>query len=89
LTDEDRWRRAEPPASGPSAPHKLEFDPLATGIGVFSGVTIPAIVIVWGFEGNPGAVFIVGAIVAGLLAGVFAGAWVMRRDGRIWRGPRA
>src|SRR5581483_5033499 len=40
LTEDDRWRRTDPPPRGPSAPPDLRFNPLATGIGVFLAVAV-------------------------------------------------
>jgi hypothetical protein len=86
--EDERWRRSKPPASGPSTPPNLTFDPLATGIAVFTAVTIPIVVIDYGLDAGPSTAIIVGGIVLGLLAGVLAGIWVARRGGRLWRGPR-
>lgn len=84
--DEDRWRRAEPPARGPSAPPSLKFDPLSTGIGVFIAVAIPIVVV--GFTRSGGANYVIVAlgVVIGFVAGVIAGVWVASRDGQVWRG---
>jgi hypothetical protein len=86
LTGEEPWRRTEPPASGPSTPTDLRFNPLATGIGVFVAVAIPIVIV--GYTrpaGASGAIIIIG-IAVGLVAGVLAGLWVAGRDGYVWRG---
>jgi hypothetical protein len=86
--EEDRWRKSEPPASGPSAPQSLTFEPLATGIGVFTGIAIPIFVIDYGLSGGPHWPVIIGGIVLALFLGFAAGAWVAGRGGRVWGGPR-
>jgi hypothetical protein len=86
--DDDRWPDREPPARGPSAPPDLRFNPLATALGVFAGVTIPIVVI--GYTrpaGSNGAIIAIG-IAVGLLLGIIAGLWVAHRGGRVWRGPQ-
>lgn len=88
MTDDDRWRRTEPPARGPSAPPDLRFNPLATGIGVFMAIAIPVVVIGYTRAAGPNAAIIAAGIIAGLLAGLFVGLWVDRRDGVVWRGPQ-
>ncbi len=85
--DDDRWRRSDPPVSGPSAPPTLNFDPFATGLAVFAAVAVPIVVV--GFtRATVSPAIIAAGIVAGLLAGVIAGLWVSARGGEIWRGPR-
>jgi hypothetical protein len=88
LTEDDRWRRTNPPQSGPSTPPDLRFNPLATGIGVFLAIAIPAVVIGYTRAAGPNHLIIGVGIVAGLLAGLLAGLWVAHRDGVVWRGPQ-
>jgi hypothetical protein len=88
LSDDERWRRTEPPGRGPSTPNNLRFDPLASGIGVFFAIAIPIAVV--GYTrpgGTDGAIIAIGVLV-GLIAGVAAGLWLAERDGDVWRGPR-
>jgi hypothetical protein len=89
LTDDDRWRRIEPPASGPSAPPSPRFDPFATAIGVFAAIVIPVVVI--DYEVNHGHVdgdVLAIGIVAGLVVAFLVALWLARRDGQVWRGPQ-
>lgn len=86
--DDDPLRRDEPPTSGPSAPQDLRFNPLATGIGVFSAVTIPVVVFGYTRAAGPNTTVIAVGVIVGLLAGLIAGLWVDHRDGQVWRGPR-
>lgn len=86
MTDDDRWRRTEPPASGPSAPPNLRFSPLATALGVFAGVAIPVVVVGYTRPAGVNGTIIAAGVVGGLLVGVLAGLWVAHRGGRIWRG---
>lgn len=88
MTEDDRWRRTEPPARGPSAPPDLKFNPLATGIGVFLAVAVPVVVFAYTRAGGPNGLIIAAGIVAGLLAGLIVGLWVSHRDGEVWRGPQ-
>jgi trimethylamine:corrinoid methyltransferase-like protein len=87
LSEDDRWRDNEPPARGPSTPPTLQFDPLATGMGVFVAVTIPIVVVGFGQSGASLEIGVV-AILIGLAAGLIAGLWVAHRGGRVWRGPQ-
>jgi hypothetical protein len=85
--DDDRWRRDDPPVSGPSAPPTLHFDPFATGLAVFVAVALPVVVV--GFiRATVSSAIIAAGVLAGVLAGVIAGLWVSSRGGEIWRGPR-
>ncbi len=87
--NDDEWRRSsEPPATGPSAPQDLRFNPLATGIGVFAAVTIPVVVFGYTRAAGPNPTVIALGVIIGLLAGLIAGLWVDHRDGYVWRGPR-
>lgn len=88
MTDDDRWRRVEPPKRGPSAPPDLQFSALAVGIGVFAAVAIPIVVVGYTRPSGYNNTIILIGIGVGLLAGLIAGLWVDHRHGRIWRGPR-
>lgn len=88
MTDDDRWRRFEGPARGPSAPPDLSFDPLATGLGVFFAVAIPIVVLGYTRPAGVNGTIIAVGVVAGLLAGLIAGRWVDRRGGQVWRRSR-
>jgi hypothetical protein len=88
LTEDDRWRRSEPPATGPSAPPDLRFNPLATAIGVFAAVAIPIVVVGYTRPFGPNGNIVALGIVAGVVAGLLAGLWVAQRGGRVWRGPQ-
>jgi hypothetical protein len=75
-----------PPTRGPSKPVDASFNPLATAIGVFTAIAIPAAVV--GYTrpgGSNGEIIVIGVLVA-LIIGLIAGVWVAARDGRIWRG---
>jgi hypothetical protein len=88
LTDDDRWRRVEPPSRGPSAPPDLQFSALATGIGVFAAVAIPGVVFGYTRPSGVNVTIILIGIGVGLVAGLVVGLWVDHRRGRVWRGPR-
>jgi hypothetical protein len=87
LSDDDQWSGNEPPASGPSTPPTLQFNPLATGMGVFVAVAVPIVVVGFGLGGPSGTIAILAALI-GLVAGVLAGLWVDHRGGQVWRGPQ-
>ena len=88
MTDEDQWRRGEPPSSGPSTPPDLRFNPLATGIGVFAAVAIPIVVVGYTRPAGASTAIIAAGVIIGLVAGLLAGLWVDHRDGLVWRGPQ-
>jgi trimethylamine:corrinoid methyltransferase-like protein len=85
--EDDRWPDTEPPAIGPSAPPDARFNPLATAIGVFAAVSIPIVVVGFGFSGANATIVVIG-VAAGLIAGILAGVWVSQRGGQVWRGPQ-
>jgi hypothetical protein len=87
LTEDDRWRRTEPPSRGPSAPPDLRFDPFATALGVFLAIAIPFCVAAYSQSGAVSTVLVLAGILIGLLVGVAVGLWVARRDGEVWKGP--
>jgi hypothetical protein len=87
LNDDDRWRRTEPPASRASDAPDLKFNPLATGIGVFTAIAIPAVVLGYTRKAGPDDTIIVIGVLAGLLVGIFAGVWVAARGGRVLKRP--
>ena len=74
--------RASRRRAGPSAPQDLRFNPLATGIGVFTAVTIPVVVFGYTRAAGPNTTVIAIGVIVGLLAGLIAGLWVDHRDGR-------
>jgi hypothetical protein len=88
LTDDDRWRETKPPQRGPSAPNDIRFNPLATGIGVFAAIAIPAVVLGYTRASGVNTTIIAIGVVVGLVAGLIAGLWVDHRDGNVWRGPQ-
>jgi uncharacterized membrane protein YfcA len=88
LSDEDRWRRLERSGHAPSTPTDLNFNPLATGIGVFTAITIPVIVVGYTRSAGVNTTIIVLGIVAGALAGILVGIWVAHRKGQVWPGPK-
>jgi hypothetical protein len=63
------------------------FNPLATGIAVFTAIAIPVFVIDYGIDGKPHWPVVIGGIVLGVLLGFVAGAWVAGRGGRLSGGP--
>ena len=88
MTEEDPWRGSDAPPKGPSTPPDLQFDPLATGFGVFVAIAIPLVVLGYTRPSGPNDTIIGLGIVAGLLVGQLAGIWVAHCRGHIWRGPR-
>jgi hypothetical protein len=85
--DDDRWRRMQPPSTGPSAPQDLHFNPLASAIGVFAAIAVPVAVFAYARPADSTRILVFGIVVAAVV-GVFAGLWVAHRGGRIWRGPQ-
>lgn len=101
MSDEDRWRRSEPPRRGqstpaadrpsphgPSSPPTLRFDPFASAIGVFFAIAVPIVVVGYTRSGGTSKAIVAVGIVVGLVAGLLAGIWLAHRDGRVWRGPQ-
>ena len=88
MSDDDRWKRSEPPARGPSAPNTMRFDPFATGLGLFFAIAIPIVVVGYTRAAGPNGLIIVLGIVLGLVAGVLAAIWLAHRDGNLWGGPQ-
>jgi hypothetical protein len=90
-SDRQRERRPDtslPPGQPPKPQDNIRFNPLATGIAVFTAIAIPVIVFGYTRAPGPNTTIIVIGIVIGLLAGLFAGLWVDHRGGRVWRGPQ-
>ena len=79
---EDRPRRASEPTGRPD----LTFNPVATGIGVFTAVTAPLAAVGLSLSGELHKVVTGAAVVLGLLSGLVAGLWIDRRGGRVWNG---
>jgi len=94
LTEEpDPWPAGEPgptppPARGPSKPTDPGFNPLATAIGVFTAIAIPAVVVGYTRPGGTNSTIIVLGVLIAIIVGVIAGLWVSARGGRVWRGPQ-
>ncbi len=87
MTEDDRWRRTEPPRRGPSAPADLRFDPFATALGVFLAIVIPFLVGAYSQSGTTSTVLVVAGILIGVLVAVCVGLWLVRRGGEVWKGP--
>jgi hypothetical protein len=87
LSDDDRWRRSEPPLRGPSAPPGERFDPFATALGVFFAVAIPFFVAGYSQSGVLSTVLIAGGIGLAICLAILAGAWLAGRDGDVQRRP--
>ncbi len=87
MSEDDRWRRTEPPRRGPSAPPDLRFDPFATALGVFLAIAIPFFVAAYTQSGGVSTLLVVAGVLVGLLVGVSVGLWVAQRGGEVWKGP--
>jgi hypothetical protein len=74
------------PVRGPSKPTDPNFNPLATAIGVFTAIAIPAAVFGYTRPGGSSATIVVIGVLIALAVGVIAGVWVAARGGRVWRG---
>ena len=85
---DNEWRGTEPPRAGPSTPQDLQFNPVATGLAVLTGVAIPAVVVGYTRPAGPDAAIIVIGVIAGIVAGLIAGMWGGHRKGRVYRGGR-
>lgn len=81
---EDRPRRASEPTARPD----LTFNPLATGIGVFTAVAAPVAAVGLSLSGQLHNLVAGGGVVLGLVSGLAAGLWLDRRGGRVWNGPQ-
>jgi hypothetical protein len=81
MPEPERWRRSPPPERGPSAPPGTQFQPVATGLGVFFAVAVPVFVLGYARTGGPDGLIMALAPVAGLIAALLAGTWVARRRG--------
>jgi NO-binding membrane sensor protein with MHYT domain len=88
LSEEERWKPKERPTSRASEPPDLKFNPLATGIAIFTAIAIPLFVLGYTQRKGPNHLIIVAGVVAGLIAGIAAGVWVARRHGDVYRGPQ-
>ena len=80
----DRRGRATEPTGRPD----LTFDPLATGIGVFTAVAAPVAAVGLSLSGHLHMLIAGAGVVLGLLMGLAAGLWLDRRGGRVWNGPQ-
>jgi hypothetical protein len=83
VTGDRRGRAGEPTGRA-----DLTFDPVATGIGVFTGVAAPVVVVGLAVTGPMHALLPGLGVALGLLSGLAAGLWLDRRDGRVWNGPQ-
>ena len=88
MSPRDRWQQDQPPDRGPSAPPDLRFEPVGTGIAVFTAVAVPIVVVGYTRSAGPDDVIIVLGVLIGLVAGILAGVWLKRRDGRVVKGRR-
>lgn len=80
----DRRVRASEPTGRPD----LTFNPLATGIGVFTGVAAPVAAVGLSLTGQMQTLVAAAGVVLGLLSGLAAGLWLDRHDGVVWNGPQ-
>jgi hypothetical protein len=76
------------PAGEPTGRPDLTFNPLATGIGVFTAVATPIAAVGLSLSGQLHALLPGAGVVLGLLSGLAAGLWLDRRDGVVWDGPQ-
>jgi len=67
-------------------PDQLTFNPLATAVGVFTGVAAPVVAVGQSLSGRPHTLVTGAGVVLGLLTGLVAGLWLDRRGGRVWNG---
>jgi uncharacterized membrane protein YfcA len=61
---------------------------VGTGIAVFTAVAVPIVVVGYTRSAGPDDVIIVLGVLIGLVAGILAGVWLKRRDGRVVKGRR-
>ena len=83
MNEERRGRAGEPTGRA-----DLTFNPLATGIGVFTAVAAPVAAVGLSLSGHLHMLVAGAGVVLGLLTGLAAGLWLDRRDGRVWNGPQ-
>jgi NO-binding membrane sensor protein with MHYT domain len=76
--------RADDPTGRPD----LTFNPLATGIGVFTAVAAPVAAVGLSLSGRMYTLLPGAGIVLGLVSGLAAGLWLGRRGGKVWNGPQ-
>jgi hypothetical protein len=76
------------PASEPTGRPDLTFNPVATGIGVFTAVATPVAAVGLSMTGDLQTLIPGLGVVVGLLSGLAAGLWLDRRDGIVWNGPQ-
>ncbi len=79
---EQRPGRASEPTGSPD----LTFNPVATGIGVFTAVAAPVAAVGLSLSGQLHSLITGAGVVLGLLSGLVTGLWLDRRDGRVWNG---
>jgi hypothetical protein len=66
----------------------MRFDPLASAIGVFFAIAVPAVVVGYTRPAGVNGLIIGLGILVGVIVAVLAGIWLARHDGQVWRGPR-
>jgi hypothetical protein len=76
--------RAEDPTGRPD----LTFSPLAAGLGVFTAVAAPLVIIGLSLSGHMHSLVMGAGVVLGLLIGLATGLWLDRRGGKVWNGPQ-
>jgi hypothetical protein len=80
----DPRARAEDPTGRPD----LTFNPLAAGLGVFTAIAAPVVIIGLSLSGHMHSLVMGAGIVLGLLLGLASGLWLDRRGGKVWNGPQ-
>jgi hypothetical protein len=80
----DPRRRAADPTGRPD----LTFNPLAAGLGVFTAVAAPVVIIGLSLSGHMHSLVMGAGVVLGLLIGLATGLWLDRRGGKVWNGPQ-
>lgn len=76
--------RAEDPTGRPD----LTFNPLAAGVGVFTAVAAPVVIVGISLSGHMHSLVMGAGVVLGLLSGLTTGLWLARRGGKVWNGPQ-
>jgi len=87
MAEPERWRRVPPPERGPSAPPRTQFEPVATGLGVFFAVAVPIFVVGYTRTAGPDTLIMALAPAVGLIAALLVGVVVAHRQGGSARRP--